>query len=213
VRPATWGAVLAGGRSRRLGFDKARARIGGETLLDRAIAVVRTALDDVVVIGRAGVDGSVPYLPDGRPGLGPLGGILTALRHRPGESVFVLACDLPGVTPELVAWLLDRACSASSADPGDLPVAYPRVAGTVQPLCAVWSADCAAEIERSLDRGERSVVALLSRLAVPPIDLPESDPAFQANLLVNLNRAGDLEAAGAVPPSKVATPNARAGLR
>jgi molybdenum cofactor guanylyltransferase len=205
--------VLAGGQSRRLGFDKAQARIGSETLLERAVAVLRTALDDVVVVGRSGVGGGVRWMRDRSPDLGPLGGILTALRHRPGESVFVLACDLPGVTPELVAWLIDRARAASSPRSDGLRVAYPRVAGTAQPLCAVWAADCATEIERALDRGERSVTALLARLGALPIDLPETDPAFRSDLLANLNRAGDLEAAGAVPPSPVGVPSAQAGLR
>lgn len=159
---------------------------------------------------------------DRTPGLGPLGGILTALRHRPGESVFVLACDLPGVTPELVAWLVDRARSTSSPRsesrrteprPVEPRVVFPRVAGTAQPLCGVWSAACAGEIEQSLQRGERSVTALLARLEDSPIDLPDTHPVFRSDLLANLNRAGDLEAAGAVAPPTLAVPSSGAALR
>ena len=89
------GAVLAGGRSRRFGSDKALARIGGETLLDRACATLQPHCDKVVVVGR----GDVQDWPE--PDRGPLGGIAGALLLAKAEGFdAVLSCpvdcaDLP----------------------------------------------------------------------------------------------------------------------
>ncbi|HMO76249.1 MAG TPA: molybdenum cofactor guanylyltransferase [Sphingopyxis sp.] len=74
----TLGAVLAGGRSRRFGSDKAAALLGGRTLMDHATAALRPHVDAIVIVGRAS-DGAVADWP--RPAMGPLGGIAGALRH------------------------------------------------------------------------------------------------------------------------------------
>lgn len=77
----TLGAVLAGGRSSRFGSDKALATLGGQTLLDHALAALRPHCDTVIMVGR---DPGIADWP--RPGMGPLGGIAGALRHAAGEG-------------------------------------------------------------------------------------------------------------------------------
>lgn len=77
----TLGAVLAGGRSRRFGSDKALAMLGGQTLLDHALAALRPHCDAVIVVGR---DALADWP---RPGMGPLGGIAGALGHA-GDNGF-----------------------------------------------------------------------------------------------------------------------------
>ena len=72
----TLGAVLAGGRSRRFGSDKAVAMLDGQTLLDHALAALRPHCDAVVIVGREGGIADWP-----RPDMGPLGAIAGALRH------------------------------------------------------------------------------------------------------------------------------------
>lgn len=201
VHLKVWGVVLAGGRSRRLGFDKAQLRVGRFTLLERALYTLRSVFDHVAVSGRergglesAAGDPASEWVPDEIEDQGPLGGLLTVLRHRPGEHVFALAVDLPGVTPGLVRWLLDRA--RERAVSGDRGVCYPRVDGVSQPLCGVWPAGLEHEIERALGAGERSVSTLLSSVGASAIDLPASHPVYRPDLLINLNDLGDLEAAG-----------------
>lgn len=96
------GAVLAGGASSRFGADKALALWNGETLLERARAVLAGVTLDVVVVGR----GEVSDRP--LPGLGPLGGIAGALDHgaREGfDSVLTIGCDMPEVPDGLLAAL------------------------------------------------------------------------------------------------------------
>jgi molybdenum cofactor guanylyltransferase len=92
------GAVLAGGRSRRFGSDKAAALLGGRPLLDHVVDALRPQVDAVVVCGRR--HPSLPSLVD-RPGpdLGPLGGLSAALHHAEAhgfELVLTAGCDMPG---------------------------------------------------------------------------------------------------------------------
>ena len=76
------GVVLAGGRSQRFGgVDKTRLPLGGRTLLQRAVDALAPVTTACVVIGGAPVTGAT-VVPDRYPGAGPLGGLLTALRHR-----------------------------------------------------------------------------------------------------------------------------------
>ena len=89
------GAVLCGGDSRRMGRDKAGAVLAGETLLARAVRTLAEVFDEVLVVGCDGLDFDPPAhvraVPDERPGLGPVGGIATALAAARHDWVFVLS--------------------------------------------------------------------------------------------------------------------------
>ena len=94
--------ILAGGESRRMGRDKAWVEVGGESLIARALVLVRElGLPEVFISGRAGTDYSsmrYPVLFDLEPGCGPLGGIERALQAANSPLLLVLAVDLPGMT-------------------------------------------------------------------------------------------------------------------
>ena len=81
----TLGAVLAGGRSTRFGSDKALALLGGQSLLDHAIAAIRPQVDAVVVVGDR-TDGLATVADWPRPDMGPLGGIAGGLRHADAQG-------------------------------------------------------------------------------------------------------------------------------
>lgn len=114
--------VLVGGRSRRFGRDKLREPLGAagaEWLVDRPIGALRDVFGArVAVVGEcdtavaARADGQ---LPDRYPGMGPAGGILSALEQSPGD-VFVLAGDLPHITASAVRAVIEGAQSIAAAD-------------------------------------------------------------------------------------------------
>ena len=104
------GLVLAGGRSSRMGRDKARLRYHDERQLERTAALLSAICDKVFVSCRSEQLGSyaeagVPAIADSYLDLGPLGGLLSAQRHAPGAAWFVAACDLPFID-ETVIWTL-----------------------------------------------------------------------------------------------------------
>lgn len=183
------GAVLTGGESRRMGVDKASLELDGERLGARAVRILRAELSDVVVVSRQigeHSDLGAEEIADRRPGNGPLAGLDTALAHAGGRAVFVLACDLPKVSRELVSHLLEAATSHAAS--GDAAWAVvPSHAGRLQPLCGVYSPRCLPETENRLDRGELRMLDLLSAIETDEIELLADLPFYRAGLLENVN--------------------------
>ena len=115
-------AILAGGQSRRMGRDKASIIWQGETLLARTARVAQEAGFAVMVIGRERPDGwplpDTRFVPDAYPGQGPLGGLATALEAA-NQDVLLLACDMPLLSVEAIAWLNGQTLG-SMASPCDM---------------------------------------------------------------------------------------------
>lgn len=153
------GVVLAGGQSTRMGRDKAALELDGQTLQDRCAAVLRDCFPEVMIIRH-----------DDVPGLGPIGGIATALRRAP--EVFVVACDMPFLDAGLI-----RAMASQLA-------AYDAVAIPGEPLHAAYSARILPVIERQIASGNYSMNHLLSQLQVKTV----AGPA-----LININTPQEWE--------------------
>lgn len=93
------GIILAGGRSARLGREKALLKWHGELLIQRAVRLMQTVCAEVVVVTSSeAVRQAVPVrtVPDVQPGRGPLGGLYAGLQAMSQEYKAVVACDMPG---------------------------------------------------------------------------------------------------------------------
>lgn len=183
--PRLLGAVLAGGRSRRLGRDKAAVSIGGLTLLERAVRTLSEVCDDVVVSGHVAGEGAVRGLPDLRAGAGPLAGLESALTEadrRGFDAVALLAVDLPLVTAPTVRAL---ALALGSAD-----AALPARDGSppVEPLCGVYATRCLDAAAGLLDGGERAAHALAEAVRTVRVPLPDHE-------FLNVNTESELAVA------------------
>src|SRR5690606_29522274 len=157
------GAVLCGGASRRMGRDKALLVIGGRPLARRVAGSLRAA-GAAAVVAIGGDEGGLraaglEVVPDDRPGEGPLGGLVTALRwaarrQPPAAAVVVLACDLVDPAPHAVRRTLD----ALAADPGG-DVAVPVVGSRHQWAHAAWRLRAGKPLAVQFGRGERAMHA------------------------------------------------------
>ena|SRR5690242_1736703 len=147
-----------------MGRDKASLPYRGVTLAGAVAQAVRDATGSVTLVGTSESGG----IPDLFPGEGPLGGIVTALRHSTAEWNLIVACDMPEISALLLHRLLDAA-EASGCDVL-LPV---RPDGLPEPLCAVYRNTAAAEIERRFAEGVRKVTAALEALAVYRLEVAE----------------------------------------
>ncbi|MGB5295519.1 MAG: molybdenum cofactor guanylyltransferase, partial [Thermoanaerobaculia bacterium] len=110
MKTSVVGAVLAGGESRRLGRDKALLPWLGKALLLHPFEVLQEVMSEVVVVtvgGRSYGELGVPVIHDRFEGLGPLAGIHAALEWARSRPVFVVACDLPFVSVDLVEHVAD----------------------------------------------------------------------------------------------------------
>jgi molybdopterin-guanine dinucleotide biosynthesis protein A len=160
------GIVLAGGQSKRLGTAKALLRLGNETFLERTVSVLRGVCQHIIVVSDpgsplAGMDGCT-MATDERPGLGPLGGLVTGLAVSDDEWHLALACDLPLVRPAVLHLLI--------AESAGVEAVVPRAGGRLQPLLAAYSRGCLVPARAALDSGRRAMTALLDRVRVKIIE-------------------------------------------
>jgi molybdopterin-guanine dinucleotide biosynthesis protein A len=139
------------------------ARIEGERIADRALAALRGAADEVVVVANdPRADAWFPQervVPDEAPGLGPLAGVATALAAAEGAAVLVVAWDMPFVTVELLRELRRRGEAGASA-----VVPVHGAAGWTEPLCAWYGPSALGCCRTLLAGGERRAGALLDAL-------------------------------------------------
>jgi molybdopterin-guanine dinucleotide biosynthesis protein A len=181
------GFVIAGGRSSRMGEDKAFLEFGGATLLERALGALGAACDSVAIVGdpnkfeKYGV-----VVPDVFPGCGPLAGIHAALLYSMADLNLMLAVDMPFVSSELLTFLFGIAANDEAV------VTVPRVGSRTQPLCAVYRRDFAGPAEQALRAGRYKIDAEFSDAAVRAIEEEELAAAgFSEKLFFNLNTPQD----------------------
>lgn len=161
------GAVLAGGASKRMGTDKAFIEINGVTLLARVATALFTAgASSVVVVGgdaQRTRSLGLAHIEDTWPRQGPLGGIITALRNTPAETVAVLSCDL--LQPSAAAITAVR----DALDFADVSV--PVRQGQEEWLHAIWRRTSLAVLERAFAEGERAPKRAAARLQIARLEV------------------------------------------
>lgn len=183
--------ILAGGRSSRMGEDKAFLPYEGGTLLSHALAIARSAADEVFVVGpREKFSGYGKVIEDVYRDCGPLGGIHAALALSASDLNLVLAVDMPLVTAPFLKYLVEQAGTS------DARVTVPRLADGWQPLCAVYRKDFAGHAESALKAGRYKIDALFAEVPVRSIGEDEMRRfAFEPRMFENLNTKEDWERA------------------
>lgn len=196
-KPSRMGFIVAGGRSSRMGTDKALLDFGGLTLIERALTVLRAACPAVTIVcedARFSAYGAV--VEDVYSGCGPLAGIHAALLHSSADLNLVLAVDMPFVSESLLRFLF------ATAEQSDAVVTVPRTSRGFQPLCAVYRRPFAAAADRALLAGQNKVDALFSVVSTRTVEASELQAAgFSDHVFFNLNTPADLRAIlpGSVP--------------
>ncbi|MBC7250409.1 MAG: molybdenum cofactor guanylyltransferase [Anaerolineae bacterium] len=190
--------VLAGGKSHRLGRDKAFLEIGGIPLIERVLERLQQIGDEVLVVTNDPEPFAylkLPVLKDVQPGQGVLGGLYTGLRAARHQYSLVIACDMPFLDPKLLRYMVILA-------PGH-DVVIPYVQGMYEPLHAIYSQNCLEPIERVLAQGKRRIVDFFPAVRVRHVSEEEVsilDPQllsfFNINTPEDLSRARQLAANG-----------------
>ncbi len=153
--------VLAGGRSSRMGQDKALLPMQGQPLVAQMLTKLRALhLEPAICGNRPDLAAYAPMIPDAAEACGPLGGIVAALEASDAALNLILAVDLPGLPVEFLHWLTLRAALTGA------PATIPFVGGRPQPLCAVYHRDLAASLRQSLAAGNYRVIHAIHRAAV-----------------------------------------------
>lgn len=130
ARPRLTGVLLVGGASTRFGSPKALARLGGESLAERAWRILGEACEERLAVGKRADGLELPFelVDDGREARAALAGIVAGLRAAPTEVAVVLPVDTPLVTPEVLRKLGESCAEAAVTQTGPLPAAFARSA-------------------------------------------------------------------------------------
>lgn len=181
--------ILAGGKSSRMGADKALVLLNGRTLLDGVLEVARSVSTEVRIVGDPGkYSGFAPCIRDLHADCGPLGGIHAALRESHTDLNLMLAVDLPFVTPALLRFLTARATESPQST-----VTVPRTGRGLQPLCAVYRREFAVSAEKALQAGRYKIDALFDPASTQVVEENVLRSAgFSPELFRNLNTPDDL---------------------
>ena len=152
--------IMAGGDSRRMGQDKANLQLGGRTLLQSVFATLQPLFPEVIVsVRQPRPEIDLPQVCDDPAYSGPLAGLAAALAQASSPWIFVVACDMPFITPAVIEYLaLQRV---------DCQAVVPMVGGYPQPMAAFYATGCLKVVQDILDsNGKHSMLAPLEMLKV-----------------------------------------------
>lgn len=183
--------ILAGGKSSRMGRDKAFLQLRGCTLVDHALKLAARVAGSAWIVGSSGKFAAFgPVIEDVYLERGPLGGIHAALTQTATDLNLMIAVDLPFLDPSFLEYLISRARETAAM------VVVPKAAGRLQPLCAVYRRSFAKVAERSLRAGRNRIDVLFADLrtrVIEPEELKEN--GFAEGMFRNVNTPQDWEEA------------------
>ncbi len=183
--------VLAGGKGKRLGTDKAFLSIGGRVLIEGIVEKMAQIGDEVIIVTNSPQRYDhleARLVGDIAPGKGALGGIYSGLRAAHSDHSLVVACDMPFLDLRLLRYMI---LLSSGQD-----VVIPRVGGLTEPLHAIYSKQCLQPIERLLAAGGLKIIDFFPEVRVRYVEEHEIklfDP--QCLSFFNINTPADLEKA------------------
>jgi molybdopterin-guanine dinucleotide biosynthesis protein A len=180
--------LLAGGRSLRMGSDKATLVVDGRPLWRRQIETLRdSGAAEIFVSGQRGIFGEIETLEDDVAEAGPLTGLIVSFRRARFPFVLVLAVDMP----EMSATYLQKLVSFARPGMGVVP----RRGEVFEPLAAVYPREALAVAEATRMKGERALQGFARSLVNAGFLLPFEVPEEEANFFVNMNTPADWAAA------------------
>ena len=193
------GYVLVGGKSSRLGTDKALLDFEGKPLAARVAEVVQAAAGRVTIVGPLEKYGhlGLRVIPDPVEDFGPLAGLLAALEDSESPWNLVTACDMPYLDARFLSFLFEEA-EAARADIL-LPV---DSEGNPEPLCAVYSSEARSTIRGHVEQGVHKLTRAFQGLRVDEL-VPHRYARFnpEGRIFTNLNTQEDVRGAGLGLPS------------
>jgi molybdopterin-guanine dinucleotide biosynthesis protein A len=156
---------MAGGKSTRMGRDKSFVPLLGKPMIEHVIERVVKLADDLIIITNKPADYahlSLPTFGDIHDGYGPLGGLHSALFHASRSHVLVVACDMPWLNRQLLAYMISLRLTAD--------VIVPRWQKFPEPLHAVYSKSCLTPIEACLEAQRLKLISFYDSVDVSYLD-------------------------------------------
>ncbi len=184
------GIILAGGKSSRMGADKGLQELCGKPLISYAVQVLTGLCDKILISSSSKAYEIFGYevIADEFPGIGPMGGIYSALKQSKTEKNLVLSCDLPFVSAELFSFILKSANGFEVAVPYEGNRHY-------EPLCAFYRLSIVEKMAEYISNGNFKLPDLFEEIKINRLIINANLEFFHKNLFFNVNSKHDLDAA------------------
>ena len=188
------GTVLAGGKSRRFGEDKSQVKLGGKLLIDYILSEIIDEFNEVLVVSNNLIDfkqsEKISLIKDFKKDLGPLGGVLTAMKwvkdnNKDYQWISTFPVDTPFFKNEILKDFLKRI----NIEEGKL--FFINSNDTRHNIFGLWSLDLMDKLREDLDKGERKVEVWANSIGVKNINMKfeNKDPFFNINTKEDLKKA------------------------
>ncbi|MGR3303891.1 MAG: molybdenum cofactor guanylyltransferase [Candidatus Scalindua sp.] len=181
--------ILAGGKSSRMGSNKAFLKLKGKTFIERQIELLREMFDEIFISANTPSEYeylNLPVFKDIYPEKGPLGGIYTSLVNSSSFYTFMLACDMPFVESGLIKYLKELT--------KEYDVVVPKSERGLEPLHAFYSKNCIDPIKRELDSNNLRIISFFPHVKVKIVELESlTSPDSFKNSIKNLNTRNEYE--------------------
>ncbi len=169
-----YGAVLAGGQSKRMGKPKFSLAYNGVAETERLMQILQKFCGNVVLSSRADLDmggrrGDVERIDDDHIGLGPVGGLATLMSRFPEKAWLITACDMPFLSEKNIAAII------AARDPLRYGTCYVQKGGGVEPMCAIYEPKFILPLYEAMSRRELSPTRIISELPFKQVKIAESD--------------------------------------
>lgn len=186
------GAILAGGKGRRLKGNKAFLKLNGSWVLEMQVRELKKICNEILIVGNLEIAKpkicGVKYIDDLVYGLGPVGGIYSALKEAQNDKVFVTGCDMPYINSNLIRILL------ANLENYDLVV--PIYNKLIEPLYAIFTKGCLTFIETSLKEKNLTIRGIIEKAKSRYIIFDEIGHKYNfKKVFLNINTKGDLRRA------------------
>jgi len=184
------GIILAGGKSERMGADKGLQELCGKALITYAIQSLSEICSTIVIStsSDAYLSFGLKTIPDEIPGIGPMGGIYSALKQSKTEKNLVLSCDLPFVSKELLSFILKNAEGYQVAVPWQGKQHY-------EPLCGFYNLSVLEQMNDFIEKGNYKLPDLFDEININKLIINNKLDFYSDNLFLNVNSKHDLATA------------------
>lgn len=182
------GIILSGGRGSRIGQEKGLMDFRSKPLVSYAINVLEKLTDTIIIGANNELEKykafGYPVITDEISGIGPMGGLYTALKESPFEKNYIIPCDMPFINAELLSHLY------KNMGDDDIVVATQGPDKT-EPLCGVYSKNILPQLDHAIQMGQYKLIDLFSKVCFNPVMIDDSLPFYADHLFYNINRPED----------------------
>lgn len=179
------GYILAGGKSSRMGSDKASKLFQGKPLIEHVITQLETEVNSIVIVSDNPEHSNFgkPVIPDLMKDIGPAGGIYSALLDSATEKNFIVSCDMPFITSKGIHYLIQQSVGF------EITIARSEFP---QPLFGVYSKSCLPLWESLIKSGQLSLRHLITHFKINTLSVNDSS-IFNEKFFSNINSQSELD--------------------